>query len=295
MKLTNNQSGALYFLLSVFLFSTMEIFVKFLSYDYPTGQIVFARGFFGIIPILFIIPKKNFINSFKTKNIKLHFLRTLTGCFALVSIFIGIKYLPLADAISITFAAPLFATFFSILFLKEIVGKKRWFAIIIGFVGILIVLKPGTSLFSIYSIFPIFFCIGFAASATAIKILSRTDKNYLIAFYYTLGLTFVSIFLNPLSWKIPSSQDFFIFFLIGITGLLGNIVITEAYRKAEVSLITPIKYLNLIFAIIFGYILFNEIPSILTIIGSLFIISSTIIIFTREKKLKKKSIISKEL
>ncbi len=295
MKLTNNQSGALYFLLSVFLFSTMEIFVKFLSYDYPTGQIVFARGFFGIIPILFIIPKKNFINSFKTKNIKLHFLRTLTGCFALVSIFIGIKYLPLADAISITFAAPLFATFFSILFLKEIVGKKRWFAIIIGFVGILIVLKPGTSLFSIYSIFPIFFCIGFAASATAIKILSRTDKNYLIAFYYTLGLTFVSIFLNPLSWKIPSSQDFFIFFLIGITGSLGNIVITEAYRKAEVSLITPIKYLNLIFAIIFGYILFNEIPSILTIIGSLFIISSTIIIFTREKKLKKKSIISKEL
>ena len=283
MKLTNNQSGALYFLLSVFLFSTMEIFVKFLSYDYPTGQIVFARGFFGIIPILFIIPKKNFINSFKTKNIKLHFLRTLTGCFALVSIFIGIKYLPLADAISITFAAPLFATFFSILFLKEIVGKKRWFAIIIGFVGILIVLKPGTSLFSIYSIFPIFFCIGFAASATAIKILSRTDKNYLIAFYYTLGLTFVSIFLNPLSWKIPSSQDFFIFFLIGITGSLGNIVITEAYRKAEVSLITPIKYLNLIFAIIFGYILFNEIPSILTIIGSLFIISSTIIIFTREK------------
>ena len=295
MVLSNNQLGALYFLISVFLFSTMEIFVKLLSYDYPTGEIVFARGLFGIIPILFIIPKKNFFENFKTKNIKLHLFRTLTGCFALVSIFIGIKYLPLADAIAITFAAPLFATFFSILFLNEIVGKKRWFAILIGFVGILIVLKPGTSLFSIYSIFPIFFCIGFAASATAIKILSRTDKNYLIAFYYTIGLTIVSFFLNPFDWKIPNIRDFIIFFLIGITGSLGNIIITEAYRKAEVSLITPIKYLNLIFAIIFGFILFSEIPSILTIVGSLFIVISTIIIFSREKKLKKKSIISKEL
>tara|TARA_B100001996_G_scaffold363210_1_gene331301 strand:- start:55 stop:942 length:888 start_codon:yes stop_codon:yes gene_type:complete len=295
MKINNNQSGSLFFLLSVLLFSVMELLVKLLSNEYPTGEIVFARGLFGLIPILIIIPKTNFYENFKTKKLKLHIIRTATGCFALVSIFIGIKYLPLADAISITFAAPIFATFLSIFILNEVVGKKRWFAVVIGFIGILIILKPGTSLFSIYTIFPIFFCIGFAASATAIKILSETEENYLIAFYYTLGLTFVSLFLNPFDWRIPSKEDFIIFFLIGITGSVGNILITEAYRKAEVSLITPIKYLNLIFAIVFGYFLFNEVPSIFTIFGSIFIILSTIIIFTREKKLKKKSIISKEL
>lgn len=291
----NTKSGPFYFLISVIFFSVMEILVKFLSSSYPIGELVFFRGFFGLLPIIFIMPKKNFFQNFKTKKIKLHIFRTITGCFALISIFFSLKYLPLADAISITFAAPIFATIFSIFFLKEIVGKKRWFAVLIGFLGILIILKPGTSLFSIYSIFPILFCIGFAASASLIRILSKTDKNYLISFYYTAGLTLVSLFLDPLSWKIPLFKDCLLLISIGIIGSLGNIIITEAYRKSEISLITPIKYLNLIFAIVFGYYLFNEVPEVSTLIGSVFIIVSTVIIFIRERKLNKKNIIPKEL
>ena len=291
----NTKSGPFYFLISVIFFSVMEILVKFLSSSYPIGELVFFRGFFGLLPIIFIMPKKKFFQNFKTKKIKLHIFRTITGCFALISIFFSLKYLPLADAISITFAAPIFATIFSIFFLKEIVGKKRWFAVLIGFLGILIILKPGTSLFSIYSIFPILFCVGFAASASLIRILSKTDKNYLISFYYTAGLTLVSLFLDPLSWKIPLFKDCLLLISIGIIGSLGNIIITEAYRKSEISLITPIKYLNLIFAIVFGYFLFNEVPEYSTLIGSVFIIVSTVIIFIRERKLNKKNIISKEL
>ena len=291
----NTKSGPFYFLISVIFFSVMEILVKFLSSSYPIGELVFFRGFFGLLPIIFIMPKKNFFQNFKTKKIKLHIFRTITGCFALISIFFSLKYLPLADAISITFAAPIFATIFSIFFLKEIVGKKRWFAVLIGFLGILIILKPGTSLFSIYSIFPILFCIGFAASASLIRILSKTDKNYLISFYYTVGLTLVSLFLDPLSWKIPLFKDCLLLISIGIIGSLGNIIITEAYRKSEISLITPIKYLNLIFAIVFGYFLFNEVPEYSTLIGSVFIIVSTVIIFIREGKLNKKKTIRKEL
>ena len=291
----NIKSGPFYFLISVIFFSVMEILVKFLSSSYPIGELVFFRGFFGLLPIIFIMPKKKFFQNFKTKKIKLHIFRTITGCFALISIFFSLKYLPLADAISITFAAPIFATIFSIFFLKEIVGKKRWFAVLIGFLGILIILKPGTSLFSIYSIFPILFCVGFAASASLIRILSKTDKNYLISFYYTAGLTLVSLFLDPLSWKIPLFKDCLLLISIGIIGSLGNIIITEAYRKSEISLITPIKYLNLIFAIVFGYYLFNEVPEYSTLIGSVFIIVSTIIIFIRERKLNKKNIIPKEL
>ena len=291
----NTKSGPFYFLISVIFFSVMEILVKFLSSSYPIGELVFFRGFFGLLPIIFVMPKKKFFQNFKTKKIKLHIFRTITGCFALISIFFGLKYLPLADAISITFAAPIFATIFSIFFVKEIVGKKRWFAVLIGFLGILIILKPGTSLFSIYSIFPILFCVGFAASASLIRILSKTDKNYLISFYYTAGLTLVSLFLDPLSWKIPLFKDCLLLISIGIIGSLGNIIITEAYRKSEISLITPIKYLNLIFAIVFGYFLFNEVPEYSTLIGSVFIIVSTVIIFIRERKLNKKNIIPKEL
>ena len=291
----NTKSGPFYFLISVIFFSVMEILVKFLSSSYPIGELVFFRGFFGLLPIIFIMPKKKFFQNFKTKKIKLHIFRTITGCFALISIFFSLKYLPLADAISITFAAPIFATIFSIFFVKEIVGKKRWFAVLIGFLGILIILKPGTSLFSIYSIFPILFCVGFAASASLIRILSKTDKNYLISFYYTAGLTLISLFLDPLSWKIPLFKDCLLLISIGIIGSLGNIIITEAYRKSEISLITPIKYLNLIFAIVFGYYLFNEVPEVSTLIGSVLIIVSTVIIFIRERRLNKKNIIPKEL
>ena len=114
----NTKSGPFYFLISVIFFSVMEILVKFLSSSYPIGELVFFRGFFGLLPIIFIMPKKKFFQNFKTKKIKLHIFRTITGCFALISIFFGLKYLPLADAISITFAAPIFATIFSIFFLK---------------------------------------------------------------------------------------------------------------------------------------------------------------------------------
>ena len=293
--MNDNKTGPYFFLLSVFLFSIMELLVKFLSNDYPTGQIVFARGLAGLIPIFLIMPKSNFTNNLKTKKIKLHLLRVLTGSFALISIFFGIKYLPLADAISITFAAPIFATIFSIFFLNEIVGKKRWLAILIGFAGILIILKPGTNMFSVYSVFPIFFCIGFAMSAILVKILSRTEENYLIALYYTIGLTILSLFLSPTTWLIPNYIDLIIFIMIGITGSFGNILITEAYRNSDVSLVTPIKYLNLIFAILFGYLIFNEIPNILTVLGSILITISSIIIFSRERKLKRSLIINKEL
>ena len=294
MKLSNNQIGAIYFLTSVIIFSIMEVFVKLLSLSYPTGQIVFARGFFGIIPLLIILPKRNFFYNLKTKQIKLHFFRSLTGCFALVSIFFGIKYLPLVDVVSIAFAAPIFATIFSIFILNEIIYKRRWFAVILGFIGILVVLKPGTSLFSIYSIFPIFFCIGFAFSAILIRMLSKTENNIVIAFYYTIGLTIVSLFFNPLEWEIPNFKDFVILFSIGVTGTLGNLMTTEALRRSEVSLITPIKYLNLVFAIFFGYFLFNEVPNIFTIFGSILIIISTLIIFKRERVLNK-PMITKEL
>ena len=294
LMILNTKSGPFYFLISVIFFSVMEILVKFLSSSYPIGELVFFRGFFGLLPIIFIMPKKKFFQNFKTKKIKLHIFRTITGCFALISIFFGLKYLPLADAISITFAAPIFATIFSIFFLKEIVGKKRWFARRL-LVRILDDLKMGfRHPYHLISIFPILFCVGFAASASLIRILSKTDKNYLISFYYTAGLTLVSLFLDPLSWKIPLFKDCLLLISIGIIGSLGNIIITEAYRKSEISLITPIKYLNLVKAIVFGYFLFNEIPS-LKLIGSVFIIVSTVIIFIRERKLNKKNIIPKEL
>ena len=141
--------------LSVICFSTMDILVKFLSASYPTFQLVLFRGIFGLIPIFFIIPKNRYKNLFYTSKIKLHSIMAIAGALAMIFLFLGLKYLPIADAIAISFAGPVFATVFSIIFLNENVRIFRWIAIIIGLVGVIIILKPGTDLFSFYAIYPL--------------------------------------------------------------------------------------------------------------------------------------------
>ena len=144
----------------------MDVIVKW-SDDYPVGQVLFFRGFCGIIPILFLIPKDRFLDFYKTTRPFLHFKRCLSGLIALVSIFIALRNLPLATVVSITFAAPIFTTIFSIFLLKEKVGLYRWLAVLVGFIGIIVITEPGLSSLNFYYIYPIIFCLGLSYVAIA--------------------------------------------------------------------------------------------------------------------------------
>jgi drug/metabolite transporter (DMT)-like permease len=269
----------------------MDILVKLTTSNYPIGEIAFFRGLFGLIPIFFLIPKNKISTFYKTKKPTLHFIRAFAGTFAMISTFIGVKYMKLADVVSIAQATPVFVTIFSIIFLKEVVGYRRWFSVIAGLIGVLFITKPGTSLFNIYCIFPIFFCIGFSIVAVSIKRLSKTEPDYLIAFYFTALLIIISstaFFFEE--WKMPNILDLFYLCMIGICGSIANLFMTTAYRKADASLITPLKYLSVLSAIFFGYYIFSEIPSVSTIIGAIIIIISSFIIFKREQIKKIRSV-----
>jgi drug/metabolite transporter (DMT)-like permease len=293
--ISKNQLGIIFMILSVISFSVMDIVVKLMSSHYPTGQLIFFRGFFGLIPILFIIPKERFGNLLKTEKIKLHLVRAFGGAFAMTFLYLGLKFLPIADAITISFAAPIFATIFSIIFLNEKVRLIRWLAIFFGLTGVIIVLKPGTELFTYYSFFPILFCIGFATISIAIKKLSKTEPDYLIALYFTLVLILFGLISISMGWKKIDIADIHYLIIIGLSGSIGNIFLTKSIREADISLVTPIKYLSLVFAIIAGWLIFNEIPSILTISGAMLIILSTFVIFKREAVKKIKPTIIRQL
>ena len=157
--LSKNQLGFFYMFISVCAFSLMDVIVKW-SEDYPVGQVLFFRGFCGIIPILFLIPKDRYLDFYKTTRPFLHFKRCLAGLIALVSIFVALRNLPLATVVSISFAAPIFITIFSIFLLKEKVGIYRWLAVLVGFVGIIFITEPGFSSLNLYYIYPIIFCLG---------------------------------------------------------------------------------------------------------------------------------------
>ncbi len=279
--LSKNQLGFLYMFLSICAFSLMDVIVKW-SVDYPIGQVLFFRGFFGIIFYFFIIPKERLHNFYKTKRAGLHFLRCASGLIALVAIFIALRKLPLATVVSISFAAPIFTTIFSIFLLSEKVGIFRWLAVLIGFLGIIIITEPGITELNIYYIFPIIFCLGLSYVAIAIRQLSTSEPVWLISFYFSLSITLLSFLTIPQGWVMPSFNHLILLSLIGIFGGVANLWLSQSYKYSEVSLVTPLKYLALVFAIIFGYFIWDEIPTIKTLVGAFLVIISTLIIFRRE-------------
>ena len=284
--LSKNQLGFLYMFLSVCAFSLMDLIIKWTA-DYPLGQVVFFRGFFGIVFYFFVIPKNRINNFYQTKRAFLHFLRCFVGLIAMVAIFIALRNLPLATVVSISFAAPIFTTIFSIFFLSERVGIYRWLAVVIGFVGILIITEPGFESLNIYYIFPIIFCIGLSYVAIAIRQLSSTEPVWLISLNFSIVITIAGLCTLPYGWKIPSFIDFFVLSLVGLFGGIANLWLSQSYKFSEVSLVTPLKYLGLLFAIFFGYLIWGEVPSLKSLVGGLLVILSSIIIFRREIIIKK--------
>jgi len=287
--LTKNQLGFLYMFMSICAFSIMDIIVKW-SEHYPLGQVLFFRGFFGIVFYFFVIPRERLSNFYYTKRAGLHFLRCFSGLIALVAIFIALRSLPLATVVSISFAAPIFTTIFSIFLLSEKVGIYRWLAVIVGFVGILIITEPGITSLNIYYIFPIIFCIGLSYVAITIRKLSTSEPVWLISLFFSISITLLSLLSIPFGWVMPTIKDFLILAMIGIFGGVANLWLSQSYKYSEVSLVTPLKYLALVFAIIFGYLIWDEVPTIKSLFGAALVIFSTLIIFRRE--IYKKKIIS---
>ena len=290
--LSKNQLGFFYMFISVCAFSIMDLIVKW-SENYPVGEVLFFRGFCGLIPLFFLIPKERYSNFYKTNRPFLHFKRCAAGLVAIVAIFIALRELPLATVVSITFASPIFTTIFSIFLLSEKVGLYRWLAVLVGFIGIIVISEPGLSSMNLYYFYPIIFCLGLSYVAIAIKQLSSSEPVWLISFYFSISIMILSFFTIPQGWILPSLKDFSLLSLLGVLGGLANLWLTQSYKYSDVSLVTPLKYLALVFAIIFGYLIWDEIPTSRTLIGSLLVIISSVIIFRREIYHKKQVSISR--
>ena len=233
--------------MSVCAFSIMDLIVKW-SEHYPLGQVLFFRGFFGLVLYFLIMPRDKIKNFYYTKRAGLHFLRCLFGLIALVAIFIALRNLPLATVVSISFAAPIFTTIFSIFFLSEKVGLYRWLAVLIGFIGIIIITEP----------------------------------VWLIALNFSILITLASLFTIPFGWVMPNIQDLVLLCMIGFLGGFANLWLSQSFKLSEVSLVSPLKYLALVFGIIFGYLIWDEIPTIKTLLGALLVVASSLIILRRE-------------
>ena len=267
--------------LSVCTFSVMDLLVKWSS-DYPTGEVLFFRGFFGLLPTYFLIPKDKLKTFYTTTRSKEHLFRCLMGLMALIAIVVALRELPLAVVVSLSYAAPLFITVLSIFLLSEKVGIFRWLAVLIGVIGVIIIAEPGFKGMNYLYFLPLIFCIGMAFVTITIRKLSTTEPIWLISIFFTITISIAGLATIPMGWVMPNFQDFVLLASIGVTGGSANLFLTQSYKLSEVSLVAPLKYLALIFAIIFGYLIWNETPTIKTLIGASLVIFASIIIFKRE-------------
>ena len=288
-KKQNLFRGILFFMTSILIISAVDTICKIFTKELHAIQIVWGY-FIGINLTLwafFFFKGIKFSKLSMTERPILQILRPAFLVCSISSLFVGLTYLPLAEATAIGFVAPLFITILSVPILKEKVGIHRWIAILIGFSGIIIIIRPGGEFWQFASIMPLLGAIFFALFQIFTRLLSGTEKTFTTLFYTGLGGLGWSSLIVPFVWVIPSQIHIIVFLSTGILGALAHLCMINAFDYAEASLLAPYNYTKLIWVSIFGYLIFEDIPSLEMWIGSGVIVSAGLYVLYRERKFAK--------
>jgi drug/metabolite transporter (DMT)-like permease len=288
-KISNNIPSSLFaislMIISGLFFVLMHSAVKYLSKEVHIFEIAFFRCalvIFVLAPIIFQQGKK----IFKTKQPKVQFLRITTNSVAMLCFFYGISTTPLAQLTTLGFTVPIFATILAVIFMKEKIRLRRTTALIVGFIGTIIVMRPDISielgaLLIIFSSFLWSICLIF------IKKLTQTDSAVTISLYFGIGMIPATFALAFPVLEMIDLRQFIILIFIAITGTLAQTIMNSALEKGELALLLPFDFLRLIWSVLIGYALFSEEPTITLWLGGFLIIGSTSYIAWREATLKK--------
>jgi drug/metabolite transporter (DMT)-like permease len=281
--------------LAVFLFTAMDSIIKHVSetYHYPTGELVFVRNLFAFLPLLSYMLLVERRLQLRTARPWGHVWRSLFGVSAMYFFFWSYKLLPLSEAIALGLSGPIFLTVLSVPLLGEKVGWRRWSAVIVGFVGVLIMTRPGSGVFDPAALVPLLASVFYALAMISIRRLADTEPPTTIVFYFTLFATVASLFTLPLGSVDPSLRwhwpqfgpEIGLLVAIGIMGGIAQIALTTAFRRASVSVVAPFDYMALVYGFLLGFMLFDELPDEYLIIGGLVVVASGIYIIHRETTL----------
>jgi drug/metabolite transporter (DMT)-like permease len=283
-------SAFIYKSLSVLFFVLMSVCIKATGDHIPLFQVVFFRNFFALLPLIFFIYflKLNFRS---INNYKLHIARAFIGITAMSLFFISIRYVPLVEMQTISYSSVFFISILSIFFLGEKIGYRRIIAIFIGFIGVLIILKPSTELFSNYSVLPLIASLFLSMAVIVLKKILLTNNNILSVWVFTVLCTIISLFFYNENWVWPNNLDMSFMIASGILGFIAQICLTKSFQLADASILAPIDFSSVIWSFSLGYIFFGELISSDVLIGGLIIITSVGYIFYRERVLQKEIVL----
>ncbi len=269
--------------------TTSDALIKSLSGTYPVGQLLFVRSVF-VWPWIFLIALRyGGLHILRIKSTKGHFLR---GLLVIASTFLfvtGLQYLPLATAISAIFMGPLFITAMAPLLLSERVGWRRWLAVLVGFIGVLIMVRPGTEAFQWAILFPIAgaMCGGLRDLIT--RRISQDESTLAMLAVTTVVIMIAGVATIPFGWSELRYQDLVTFAVSGGLVCGGHYLMIDAFRRGEAGLVAPFKYTSLLWALLIGYFAFGELPDGSTLVGATIIVSAGLYVLYRETKLRQQA------
>ena len=299
--LSNSQKGIILIIIGMSIFSLQDVLIKYLSESTSVFQIFFVRSIVGLLTISIYLSFTKQKIIFKSQYPLLTLIRVILFFSAFLAFYISLSRLTLAVANTLFFTSPFFITIFSMIFLKEKIGVRRWMAIITGFLGVIIVMNPNINNLNLFYLLPVYCALAYALSMIIIKITSEKDSVYSQIFHLYISAliisSLISLFIGDGSlnkyddpalqfllreWQLSFNENTIFLFVIGLAGSAGFFCLHQAYRIASPPTIAPFEYILIFWSISLGWLVFGDISNMRSFIGIIIIIGSGLYIFLRE-------------
>lgn len=288
LALPGNARGALWMIASGLGFTLMALLIKLLGDRLDSFQIAFFRCLIGFLAILPFVARYG-ISSLRTRSLGIHALRGIFGLVAMFASYYAIARMPLASYTALSFTKPLFSTLLAVLILHEVVRWRRWTATLVGFIGVLVMVRPGAGTFDLAALFALADALSIAFLVTLVKRLPPGETTLVMLFYFGVVSTAASLPPALLTWRAPTMEELALLVGIGVLGVLAQSFWIRAYRAGEASVVAPFDYLRLLFAALAGFLVFGETIDRWEVVGAAIIVVSTVYIARREARLRRRA------
>ena len=269
-------------LAGIAIFSVNDALGKWLLLDYSVGELLLIRSAAALVFLAPFLPNAG-VEAFVTApQPALQIVRIVLSALEVAMFFWAVSYLPLADAVTFYLAGPIYVTALSVVLLGEPVGWRRWSAVVVGFVGVVLALRPSAASFTLPALIALGGSIFFAVLMVTTRMLRHTSEMVLISGQVGATLLFGTAF-GPFAWVTPSLRDFMLLSLFGVLSIVALACVNRSLKLAPASVVVPYQYTMIIWAIILGYVVFNDVPDLFTLAGAAIIIAAGLYIFWREQ------------
>jgi len=280
--------GIVCMVIATILFAGASAASKWLVGVYPVGEVLCLRSFASLIAGAAMILPVSGLSAFATHRPRAHLARGLSQAISRLCLLLAFSLMPLAGAVAINFSAPLFAALVSIVWLKEPAGFARGAALVIGFVGVLIVTNPGSNSLTLGALFALTNAVMYGTVTVAVRGMTRTESANTLVIWQLTVLAFFHSFLLLFGWRSPSAIDAAMLFGTGFTNAIGQWFWTKALHLAPAPAVTPFYYLMLVWALMFGFFIWGDIPSASLLVGSAIVVMTGLFLFLREARLQRR-------